>query len=35
MKLSTFIVIEDFFDYNFANTPPPPLDNVPTGGFSV
>jgi type I restriction enzyme R subunit len=34
MKRLHFSVIEDFFDYNSCNTPPPPLNNVPTRGFS-
>ena len=34
MKLLT-IDTKDIFDYNFGNTPPPPLCNVPTRGSSL
>ena len=31
MKFSSFRVVEDFFDYNFANILPPPLEKVQMG----
>ena len=35
MKCLNFIAINDLFDYNFGNTPLPPLYNVPTRGSSL